>query len=86
MRYWLGAVSKNHVIKGVAGSFCQLCHGREASQQLMRRGEHPSTIRRDRLPAADLDGSLVLLWCRQATTRPACQEQGDQNRGKNDGG
>lgn len=31
---------KDHVIKGAAGSFCQLCHGRKASQQRMRRGEH----------------------------------------------
>lgn len=40
MRYWLGAVPKDHVIKGAAGSFCQLCHGRKASQQRMRRA-HP---------------------------------------------
>ena len=40
MRYWLGAAPKDHVIKGAAGSLCQLCHGRKASQQRMWRGEH----------------------------------------------
>jgi EVE domain len=27
-RYWIGVASRDHVIKGVRGSFCQLCHGK----------------------------------------------------------
>ena len=27
-RYWIGVASKDHVMKGVEGDFCQLCHGK----------------------------------------------------------
>ena len=27
-RYWIGVASKAHVMRGVAGGFCQLCHGK----------------------------------------------------------
>jgi hypothetical protein len=27
-RYWIGVASKDHVLKGVKGGFCQLCHGK----------------------------------------------------------
>jgi hypothetical protein len=27
-RYWIGVASKDHVLKGIAGGFCQLCHGK----------------------------------------------------------
>jgi EVE domain len=27
-RYWIGVASKDHVMKGVEGGFCQLCHGK----------------------------------------------------------
>lgn len=27
-RYWIGVASKDHVLRGVAGGFCQLCHGK----------------------------------------------------------
>ena len=40
MRYWLGLASKDHVALGVAGGFCQLCHGKKAPLQRMRRGDH----------------------------------------------
>lgn len=40
MRYWLGVASKDHVALGVAGGFCQLCHGKKAPLQRMRRGDH----------------------------------------------
>jgi hypothetical protein len=26
--YWIGVALKDHVLKGVAGGFCQLCHGK----------------------------------------------------------
>jgi hypothetical protein len=29
-RYWIGVVSRDHVMKGVAGGFCQLSHGKAA--------------------------------------------------------
>jgi hypothetical protein len=28
VRYWIGVASKDHVLKGVQGGFCQLCHGK----------------------------------------------------------
>ena len=40
MRYWLGVASKDHVALGVADGFCQLCHGKKAPLQRMRRGDH----------------------------------------------
>jgi EVE domain len=27
-RYWIGVASKDHVLRGVEGGFCQLCHGK----------------------------------------------------------
>lgn len=33
-RYWIGVASRDHVMKGVAGGFCQLGHGKAA---LIRR-------------------------------------------------
>jgi hypothetical protein len=39
MRYWLGVVSRNHVERGVAGSFAQLCHGKEAPLRRMQQGD-----------------------------------------------
>ena len=27
-RYWIGVASQEHVLKGVQGGFCQLCHGK----------------------------------------------------------
>ncbi|WP_238945445.1 EVE domain-containing protein [Vandammella animalimorsus] len=39
MRYWLGVVSRAHVLRGVAGGFCQLCHGKAAPLQRMQPGD-----------------------------------------------
>ncbi|PJK10399.1 EVE domain-containing protein [Lysobacteraceae bacterium NML95-0200] len=39
MRYWLGVVSREHVLRGVAGGFCQLCHGKAAPLQRMQPGD-----------------------------------------------
>ena len=30
MRYWVGVASRDHVLLGVAGGFCQVCHGKQA--------------------------------------------------------
>lgn len=27
--YWIGVVSEQHVLKGAAGGFAQLCHGKK---------------------------------------------------------
>jgi EVE domain len=27
-RYWIGVASKDHVMRGVEGGFCQVCHGK----------------------------------------------------------
>ena len=39
MKYWIGTVSKEHVLRGVAGGFCQVCHGKAAPLNRMRRGD-----------------------------------------------
>lgn len=38
-RYWVGVASQDHVARGVAGGFCQLCHGKAAPLRRMRRGD-----------------------------------------------
>jgi hypothetical protein len=35
-RYWIGVASRDHVLKGVRGSFCQLCHGKSNPLKRMR--------------------------------------------------
>ena len=39
MRYWIGVASKDHVSRGVAGGFCQLCHGRAQPLKRMAPGD-----------------------------------------------
>ncbi|GGY64502.1 UPF0310 protein YdcG [Cellvibrio zantedeschiae] len=39
MRYWVGVASKEHVARGVAGGFCQLCHGKAHPLKRMERGD-----------------------------------------------
>lgn len=34
-RYWIGVASKDHVLRGVAGGFCQLCHGKASPLKRM---------------------------------------------------
>lgn len=29
-RFWVGVVSESHVVRGVEGGFCQVCHGKSA--------------------------------------------------------
>ena len=36
MKYWIGTVSKEHVLRGVAGDFCQVCHGKAAPLNRMQ--------------------------------------------------
>lgn len=39
MRYWIGVASKEHVARGVAGGFCQLCHGKAQPLRRMQAGD-----------------------------------------------
>ncbi len=39
MRYWIGVVSRDHVQRGVAGGFCQLCHGKASAMRKLSRGD-----------------------------------------------
>ena len=39
MRYWIGVASKEHVARGVAGGFCQLCHGKAQPLKRMSAGD-----------------------------------------------
>lgn len=38
-RYWVGVASQDHVARGVAGGFCQLCHGKAAPLKRMAPGD-----------------------------------------------
>lgn len=38
-RYWIGVASRDHVARGVAGGFCQLCHGKERPLRRMAAGD-----------------------------------------------
>lgn len=38
-KYWCGVVSKEHVIRGVEGSFIQLNHGKKAALARMKAGD-----------------------------------------------
>lgn len=38
-KYWCGVVSKEHILRGVAGGFCQVCHGKRAPLQRMAVGD-----------------------------------------------
>lgn len=39
MRYWVGVASKEHVDRGVAGGFAQVCHGKKEPLKRMQRGD-----------------------------------------------
>jgi hypothetical protein len=38
-RYWIGVASKEHVMRGVKGGFCQLCHGKAQPLKRMAVGD-----------------------------------------------
>ena len=39
MKYWIGVASRNHVQRGVADGFAQLCHGKQNPLTRMTRGD-----------------------------------------------
>lgn len=38
-QFWIGNATRDHVLRGVAGGFCQLSHGRPEALHRMRRGD-----------------------------------------------
>jgi EVE domain len=38
-KYWIGVASRDHVGKGVAGGFCQLCHGKNNPLKRLTPGD-----------------------------------------------
>jgi predicted RNA-binding protein len=38
-RYWIGVASKDHVLRGLQGSFCQLCHGKHSPLKRLSSGD-----------------------------------------------
>jgi predicted RNA-binding protein len=39
-KYWIAAVSKEHTMRGIAGSFMQVCHGKQAPLKRMKKGDY----------------------------------------------
>ena len=39
MRYWIAVASREHVMRGVAGGFAQVCHGKEGPLKRMAGGD-----------------------------------------------
>jgi EVE domain len=39
MKYWIGVASRDHVRTGVAGGFCQLCHGKLPAVRRLKPGD-----------------------------------------------
>ena len=39
-RFWVGVVSKEHVLRGVERGFCQVCHGKKAPLNRMKKGDY----------------------------------------------
>ena len=39
-KHWVGVVSREHVMIGVKGGFCQVNHGKEAPLRRMAKGDH----------------------------------------------
>ena len=39
MNYWIGVVSRSHVLRGVAGGFAQMDHGKQAPLKRMKAGD-----------------------------------------------
>lgn len=38
-RYWIAVASREHVLRGVAGGFAQVCHGKPGPLKLMKLGD-----------------------------------------------
>jgi hypothetical protein len=38
-RYWIGVASRDHVRAGIAGGFCQMCHGKAGPMNRIQPGD-----------------------------------------------
>jgi hypothetical protein len=38
-KFWVGTVSKEHVVRGKSGGFAQLCHGKQSPLKSMQAGD-----------------------------------------------
>lgn len=38
-KYWIAVISKEHAMRGVAGGFTQVCHGKQAPLKRMSKGD-----------------------------------------------
>jgi hypothetical protein len=38
-RYWIGVASREHILRGAAGGFCQVCHGKKGPLNQMTEGD-----------------------------------------------
>lgn len=38
-KYWIAVASREHVMRGVAGNFCQVCHGKSGPLKQMAAGD-----------------------------------------------
>jgi EVE domain len=39
VRHWVGVISEEHAMRGIAGGFTQVCHGKQAPLARMREGD-----------------------------------------------
>lgn len=39
MKYWVAAISKEHIQRGINGGFIQVCHGKQAPLKRMKKGD-----------------------------------------------
>jgi len=39
-RYWIAVISQEHTLRGVAGGFTQVCHGKQAPLRRMKQGDY----------------------------------------------
>jgi len=65
-RYWIGIASKDHVDKGVKGGFMQLCHGKHAPLNKIKKDDRilyysPNRIfgKKDRLQSFTAAGTVI---------------------------
>ena len=38
-KYWIAVASKEHVVRGISGGFCQVCHGKCGPLRRMKEGD-----------------------------------------------
>lgn len=39
-RFWIAAISKEHILRGVEGNFVQVCHGKQAPLKRMKKNDY----------------------------------------------